>query len=124
MSEARPPPPESEHIPTGRMLLIGGIALGILTAASAGAWGLWAAWRAPVEAPLPPGFGDETVGMVNQAPFPQDTRAEELRLRQRARLRGYGWVDRDAGVIHIPVEQAMDQLVSESAGARDGGGGR
>lgn len=27
--------------------------------------------------------------------------------RARARLEGYGWVDRKAGVAHIPIERAM-----------------
>ncbi len=28
------------------------------------------------------------------------------------RLHGYGWVDRDAGIAHIPVEQAMRMLAA------------
>ena len=50
-----------------------------------------------------------------------DTRAEEERERQRERLHGYGWVDRDAGVVHVPIEQAIERVVSEQAGRRDGG---
>lgn len=30
-----------------------------------------------------------------------------LRLAEEARLRGYGWVDRDTGVVHIPIQEAM-----------------
>src|SRR4051812_11695946 len=29
----------------------------------------------------------------------------ELRAREDARLHGYGWVDREAGIIHIPIER-------------------
>jgi hypothetical protein len=40
-----------------------------------------------------------------------------LRAREAAQLNGYGWVDRQAGVVHIPIERAMELLV-----ARRGGG--
>lgn len=32
----------------------------------------------------------------------------ELRSREEAKLHSYGWVDRNAGVVHIPIERAMD----------------
>lgn len=31
---------------------------------------------------------------------------------KRARLENYGWIDRDAGRVHIPIERAM-QLMAE-----------
>lgn len=40
-----------------------------------------------------------------------------LRAREAARLDGYGWVDRQAGIVHIPITRAMELLV-----ARRGGG--
>lgn len=40
-----------------------------------------------------------------------------LRAREAAQLNGYGWVDRQAGVVHIPIDRAMEILV-----ARRGGG--
>ncbi|MDQ2969604.1 MAG: hypothetical protein M3R62_01380 [Acidobacteriota bacterium] len=49
-----------------------------------------------------------------------------LNAQEKARLSGYGWVDRNAGAVHIPIERAMDLLVqrgipavqSESAATR------
>jgi hypothetical protein len=32
-----------------------------------------------------------------------------------ARLRAYGWVDRDAGIVHVPVERAFELLSAEAA---------
>lgn len=32
-----------------------------------------------------------------------------------ARLREYGWVDRDAGLVHVPVERAFELLSAEAA---------
>jgi hypothetical protein len=44
-----------------------------------------------------------------------DMRVEESRV-----LGSYGWVDKDKGVVRIPVERAMDLLIEE---ARRGPGG-
>jgi hypothetical protein len=35
-----------------------------------------------------------------------------LRAWEDARLQGYGWVDRDAGVAHVPIERAMELLAA------------
>src|SRR5439155_927830 len=37
---------------------------------------------------------------------------EQLRRRERELLDRYGWVDRDAGIVRIPIERAID-IVSE-----------
>jgi len=49
---------------------------------------------------------DETTGTA-QAWQEQD------RLVQ-AHLDGYGWVDRTAGIVHIPIERAMDLILAEA----------
>ena len=38
---------------------------------------------------------------------------QELRAKQKALLEGYGWVNKEAGVVHMPVERAK-QLILES----------
>ncbi|RKH56731.1 hypothetical protein [Corallococcus aberystwythensis] len=116
MSEARPPPPELERLPTAWLLRVGSVALGLLAAACVVAWGLWLLWRPASERPLPMPPGTLQVGMVDQAPFTLDRRADALKARQRERLEGYGWVDVDAGVIHQPIDAAMRQLLSEPEG--------
>src|SRR5207247_1223316 len=49
------------------------------------------------------------------APPPLTNPPEEERLPrgQLQRLGAYGWVDRDAGVIHLPIQRAMDEVVQE-----------
>lgn len=42
---------------------------------------------------------------------------EALRHEMGERLHGYGWVDEHAGVVHIPIDQAMDLLVERMAAA-------
>lgn len=60
------------------------------------------------------------INIVNTALFQLDTRAYEEKNQQLKQLHEYGWVDRDAGVVHVPIEQAIDRVVSEQQ--RRGGG--
>jgi hypothetical protein len=41
----------------------------------------------------------------------------DLRTAEAAQLEGYGWIDRQAGIAHIPIERAME-LVARDAGAK------
>jgi hypothetical protein len=43
----------------------------------------------------------------------------ELRARQEALLNGYGWVNRDAGVARIPIEEAMRIVVQRGLPTRE-----
>ena len=58
----------------------------------------------------------------NEAVRKAGGRSEEVRRlqdEQRARLESYHWVDRERGVVAIPIDRAMELLLSEQ-----GGGGR
>ena len=48
------------------------------------------------------------VAAVHEALFRTARAAPSLARRQRARLERYEWVDRDAGVVAIPVDRAID----------------
>ncbi len=57
----------------------------------------------------------EAQRVLPPAPRLQINNSEDLtalRARQRKTISSYGWVDRSAGVVRIPVERAMD-LVAE-----------
>jgi hypothetical protein len=56
--------------------------------------------------------GRSEIGIVDQVPFIVDHRLEEWRAEHKAKLDGYGWVDRSKGIAHIPIEQAMDQVAA------------
>lgn len=43
----------------------------------------------------------------------------ELRDDEETRLHSYGWVDRQAGVIHMPIERAMELTLERGLPARD-----
>jgi F0F1-type ATP synthase membrane subunit c/vacuolar-type H+-ATPase subunit K len=51
--------------------------------------------------------GKVEVGMVLQPPF-GDSIAAAKNEEARRRLETSGWVDRDAGTVHVPIEQAME----------------
>jgi hypothetical protein len=37
----------------------------------------------------------------------------ELHARERAHLEGYGWVDHAHGIVHIPIDRAMEEIAAE-----------
>lgn len=46
---------------------------------------------------------------------------EALRAHESALLDGYGWVDRNAGTVRIPIAQAIELLAERHATSRNGG---
>jgi hypothetical protein len=38
---------------------------------------------------------------------------QEFRSREDARLDSYGWVDREKGVVHVPIGQAMKETAAK-----------
>jgi hypothetical protein len=43
---------------------------------------------------------------------------KDLREAEEARLKSYGWVDRDAGVVRIPIDEAMKLTLQRGLPAR------
>ena len=56
--------------------------------------------------------GREQVAQPAPGTIEQNTRARDLAAARRAQLEDYGWVDKDKGIIRIPIQRAM-QLVVE-----------
>jgi nitrate reductase NapE component len=62
---------------------------------------------------------------VPMAPMAQPQLAVEpgrtmkaLRRQEQTRLNSYGWVDQERGIVHIPIERAMDMLVQKGLPSR------
>ncbi|KFE64775.1 hypothetical protein [Hyalangium minutum] len=114
MSEGfTPPPPQHDRLPSLRILavLVGWL---VLTSLSVLGMRWWEARNQPaVAAGTPAQFGEAEIANVNQRPFALEKEAPRLRAAQDSRLERYGWVDRGAGVIHVPIEQAMDQVLAQ-----------
>jgi hypothetical protein len=42
----------------------------------------------------------------------------DLRKKQAEQAASYGWVDKKAGVVQLPIERAMELIVQENGGAK------
>ena len=64
--------------------------------------------------PEPAMIGKDEIGIVDQPEFDKDSRLQEWKAAKQHRLNSYGWVDRKKDLIHIPIDKAIDQVVSEA----------
>jgi hypothetical protein len=64
----------------------------------------------------PPGHPSE-VSAMERTPFAVRSQGLEDRARATGWLESYGWIDRPAGLVHIPIDRAID-LYLERRGAR------
>jgi hypothetical protein len=55
-----------------------------------------------------------TVGSIQQRTFDHGAASTELKSAQLRHLASYGWVDRDRGVVHLPIERAMDLWIERA----------
>ncbi len=69
-------------------------------------------------APLPSELGRAEIGIIDQPLFAQQKSQQEIVRELRHRLQSYGWVDRERGIIHVPIERAIELYL---AGARPEG---
>jgi hypothetical protein len=73
---------------------------------------------------IPPQYnGDYQKYLQDQFPAPQleineRTELNDIRLREENILSTYGWVDRSAGTVHIPIDRAMDLLTQRGLPVR------
>jgi hypothetical protein len=119
------PPPEAqadEHVAGYKIVAVGVIALAVFAAA--------VAWSARIldrtartlspSGPLPVGkeIGKPEIGIVDQVPFETTRAAERYRREQLQKLNSYGWVDQRKGIIHVPIEKAIEEVLAEQRGKR------
>jgi len=109
---------EDDVVASRRLVRIGVVstaigAIGVLVAGlvlSAGAGSVTPSLAGPGGAlPAP-----REISEVEQTPIWSTRDGEDLRDAQRRELESWGWVDRDAGVAHIPIDRAMDLVMKES----------
>jgi len=119
------PPPEAqadERVASGKVIAIGVVSLLVFAGAT---WWSTRVWRTTMtrlepNGPIAPGaeIGKPEIGIVNQVPFETTRSAERYRKRQHDRLGSYGWIDRDKGLIHVPIEKAIDQYLAQQQGKK------
>jgi hypothetical protein len=49
-----------------------------------------------------------------------DARLTKLRSMEESRLTGYTWVDKDKGIVRIPVERAIELVLRDRAATKAG----
>lgn len=59
-----------------------------------------------------PGYELPPIGPQGERPFATSGLAEH-REKEREMLESYGWVDRAAGVVRVPIERAIDLTLAE-----------
>jgi hypothetical protein len=75
---------------------------------------------------IPEQYGDNYQQYLqDQFPAPQleineRTELNDIRLREENILSTYGWVDQNAGTVHIPIDRAMDLLAQQGLPVRQG----
>ncbi len=103
---------EEDRIDTGKIIVVGVAALVVFFIGSVAAIGYLRLGQASyVGPPLPAEVGQNKIGMVEQQLFELSVRGERDRAARLRRLGSYGWVDRQAGVVHLPIEEAMGLVV-------------
>jgi hypothetical protein len=108
------PRAEDDHVDARSVILVGvgALLLFAVAGASAIAYLHHRAGQRPGP-PLPEEIGSTKIALVEQQLFESGPlRGDRARAAQRARLEGIGWVDRTAGVVHIPIDRAMALVVA------------
>lgn len=107
------PPHDPEGIPWRKVAVITVIALSLYTIGTILAWFQLMYLQAGRQSTIPELIGMSRINMLIQPLFDLETAAYEQHHRERLRLSSYGWADRESGMIHIPVERAMEELLAE-----------
>jgi hypothetical protein len=102
---------QSPAIRARRILLITAGCVGLVFA-SIGGLALIYKTYAPGQRAAPPRVFPEPRLAVDEA-----AQRADLEARQRTRLSNYRWIDRQAGIIGIPIERAMELIAQRGSGA-------
>ncbi|HEX9291049.1 MAG TPA: hypothetical protein VF904_16130 [Anaeromyxobacteraceae bacterium] len=112
------PPAEEDIIPSGKIVWVGVVALVIFTLGSIATGIGMRAMRREANPDGPPAqpaeAGRAKIAMIEQRLFEHANQGVAWREHAHRRLQSTGWVDRSKGVVHIPIDRAME-LVEKGA---------
>ncbi len=114
MSDARPVRTEPEGVPARPVLWVAGGFFAFVGLCLAGVYFYYSDV-----------VGNRTQPKPETFPAPQLQRTplsdlEALQKSQREQLKGYAWVDKGQGIVHVPIGRAMQIVASKGAGALSG----
>jgi hypothetical protein len=116
-----PPSDDADGVDIKKILTVGGVSLLVFALSALVAALIMRGEQKQIEArglpPAPSEIGKDEIGVVDQVEFSQDHRLEEWKAAKRKRLDSYGWVDRTKGLVHIPIDKAMEQVAAQAAGS-------
>jgi hypothetical protein len=70
------------------------------------------------------GDANRKMTVLPPGPMLQTDPAADLRAfnaEEQARLNSYGWIDRDKGIVHIPIREAMEEAAAKGIPGFPGG---
>lgn len=113
--EGKSPDQESDSIPGWSIVAVAISAVIIGVGSVLISSELLTRWQHGLEGGPPPrpAQAPRTVGMVEQTLIADDRLGLRIAAEKRAELERYGWVDRQKGLIRIPIERAFDLLLAE-----------
>jgi hypothetical protein len=111
-----------------KIILVGAISLVVFALSAVVAWWMLrednAVFAARGVAATPRGLNKlQEVGLVDVAHFDDDHRLEQWRAAKAKAATSYGWVDRNKGIVHIPIEEAMKEVVRQAQSGAPAPGG-
>lgn len=115
--KSRPLRQQAQGVPGKRLswIIAATVAIGIASVALSG-WLLHHdrarmddATARPIHAP------GEHVSPIEHTNIRKNARGQRLHEEATARLHSYGWVDQETETIHIPIDDAMEWLLSDAA---------
>jgi hypothetical protein len=103
------------------IVTIGAVSLVVFAISAVIGWFLLRANLANIEedtgiAPQGARIGDPEIGIVEMVPYDEDTRLATWRKGIEERLNGYGWANREKGVVRLPIDIGMKRAIAEAAG--------
>jgi hypothetical protein len=112
------PPAEEDVLPSGKIYMVGVVALVVFFVGSVAAGLAMRAVRQEVNpdgpVAMPGEAGKAKIGMIEQRLFEHANMGPVWRQAAHQRLQSFGWVDKEKGIVHIPIDRAME-LVEKGA---------
>ena len=118
-TETLPPPGDQQDpaLPVGKILAVAIGALLLFTASGYWSYTLYDKRSRELQPlgpdPIPRQIGQREIGIVDQVPFDVYRSLQTYRKYSKHRLDTWGWVDKKQGIVHMPIEQAMEQMIQE-----------
>jgi hypothetical protein len=110
---------DDDGIDIKKILIVGAASLAIFVISAVIAHLIMRSDVARLEAggkpPIPTGIGQDEIGIVDQVEFAGDHRLDDWRKAKKDRLNSFGWSDRTRQLIHIPINQAIEELIAQTA---------